>query len=266
MEVGVVSCGVVNVSVSNHYSDATSVSDITTQGLLGEQLEVLEEGETHIHVRQADGYQSWIPEDQLVLNAPENGTDILVRSHFIRIYAEPTVSSIGVRDAVIGSKLKAVDEQGGWYRIALPDGSFGWSEKGHFGTIPKFSPQSVVSLAHEFLGYQYFWGGLTPKGFDCSGLVQTVFGLHGVKLLRDSWQQQEHHQLSTDYLDAQPGDLLFFSNKPDRVTHVAISLGRQKYIHASGWVRLDSFNENDDIFEKQRSQSFVSVNRYTSAG
>ncbi|MEA3387304.1 MAG: C40 family peptidase, partial [Patescibacteria group bacterium] len=192
--------------------------------------------------------------------------DVLVRSHFMRLYAQPSDDADAVRDAVIGCQLKAVDEQGSWYRIALPDGTSGWAKKKNFGSIPEPLPKNIVSLAREFLGYQYFWGGLTPKGFDCSGFVQTVYGLHGVQLPRDSWQQQQHHQVSTDYHDAQPGDLLFFSNKPDTVTHVAISLGQQKYIHASGWVRLDSFNENDDIFEKQRAQSFVSVNRYPLAG
>ena len=258
--------GVINVSVSNHYRNSSSISDVTTQGLLGEQVETLERGETHIHIRQQDGYKSWIPEDQIVPWTEVSGLDVLVRSHFMRIYSQPLKSSEGVRDAVIGSTLKAVDEQDEWYRIALPDGTCGWAEKVHFGIVPDFSPENVISLAREFLGYQYFWGGLTPKGFDCSGFVQTVFKLHGVKLLRDAWQQQEHHQISTNFLDAQPGDLLFFSGKPNRVTHVAISLGQQRYIHASGWVRLDSFNENDDVFERQRAQSFVSVNRYSLVG
>ncbi len=68
--------------------------------------------------------------------------------------------------------------------------------------------------------------------------------------------------LSTSYLDAQPGDLLFFSRTPDKVTHVAIALGEQRYIHASGWVRIDSFDENDPCFTRQRAASFTSVNRY----
>ena len=254
--------GIINVSVSSHYRDSSSASEVVTQGLLGEQVEILEESATHIHIRQKDGYQSWIPEEQLVPWVEMDGRDVLVRSHFMRLYSQPSELSDAVRDAVIGSTLKAVDEQDEWYRVALPDGSFGWAEKGHFGTLPKFTPENVISLAQEFLGYQYLWGGLSPKGFDCSGFVQTVFRLHGVQVPRDSWQQQQNQQLSTDYLDAQPGDLLFFSASPDKVTHVAIALEEQRYIHASGWVRLEGFREDDPVFSQQRSGSFTSVNRY----
>jgi len=256
----------VNVSVSNHYRDPSSTSEVVTQGLLGERLEVLGKTSTHIYVRQEDGYQSWVPEDLVALEPEQQGEDLLVRSHFMRIYEQPDPQSTPLREAVIGCTLSAIDEQGEWLRVALPDGTSGWVEKCHFGTFPAATVENILDLAREFLGYAYFWGGRTPKGFDCSGFVQTVFKLHGVTLPRDSWQQQEHHRLSSDYLDAQPGDLLFFSNKPDTVTHVAISLGQQRYIHASGWVRLDSFNENDDVFERQRAQSFVSVNRYPLVG
>ena len=256
-------CGIVNVSVSNHYSAPSSSSEIVTQGLLGEAVEILEEKPTHILIKQADGYQSWIPEDQLV-SAPQpvTGDAIYVRSHFLRIYAEPCISAQGVRDAVIGCRLLAVDEQNEWYRVILPDGVSGWAEKKHFQALAKYSTANIVSLAKEFLGYQYAWGGLSPKGFDCSGFVQTIHRLHNISLPRDAWQQQQQGFISTNHLDAQSGDLLFFSSQPGKVTHVAISLGDQQYIHASGWVRLDSFRETDEIFTKQRLDQFISVNRY----
>ena len=254
--------GIINVSVSTHYLEPESTSAVTTQGLLGEKVEILDTQLTHIQICQKDGYHSWIAKDQLVPETPSIGKELLVRSHFMPVLASPALDSLQIRDAVIGCRLQVDTIQDGWCKIILPDGIVGWAQQKNFAAIQPVSIESILSLAKEFLGYPYFWGGTTPKGFDCSGLVQTVFGLHGVKLLRDSWQQQQHHQVSTDYHDAQPGDLLFFSGKPDTVTHVAISLGQQRYIHASGWVRLDSFNENDDVFEKQRAQSFISVNRY----
>ena len=255
----------VNVSVSNHYRDPSSASEVVTQGLLGEQLEVLEKTSTHIHVRQEDGYQSWVPEDLVTLEPQQQGEDILVRSHFMRIYEQPNPQSTPLREAVIGCTLSAIDEQGEWFRIVLPDGTHGWAEKCHFGTFPGATVENILDLAREFLGYAYFWGGRTPKGFDCSGFVQTVFKLHGVILPRDSWQQQQQDLLSTNHLDARPGDLLFFSSTPGKVTHVAISLGDQQYIHASGWVRLDSFRETDAIFTQQRLNKFTSVNRFLKA-
>jgi len=255
--------GIINVSVSNHYREASSQSEIITQGRLGERVEVLDEQETHTLIQQVDNYQSWISEDQLVTDIePAKGENVTVVSHFVRIYSQPTESSSAIRDAVIGSLLIADDEKDGWLRIALPDGAFGWTEKKHFGVMPEFSAGGIVSLAHDFLGYPYLWGGISPRGFDCSGLVQTIFKLCGIQLPRDAWQQQQKNLQSTSYLDAQPGDLLFFSRTPERVTHVAISLGDQRYIHASGWVRIDSFDENDPLFTRQRATTFTSVNRY----
>jgi len=255
--------GIINVSVSNHYREPSSQSEVVTQGRLGEQVTVLDRQETHTLIEQADTYQSWIPEDQLVTDIePAGGENVTVISHFLRIYSQADKMSSVIRDAVIGSRLVAAEEKGDWFRIVLPDGTFGWAEKKYFGSMPAFSAGSIVSQAHDFLGYPYFWGGTSPRGFDCSGLVQTVFNLHGILLPRDAWQQQQKNVLSTSYLDAQPGDLLFFSRTPDKVTHVAIALGEQRYIHASGWVRIDSFDENDPCFTRQRAASFTSVNRY----
>jgi cell wall-associated NlpC family hydrolase len=253
----------INVSVSNQYREPSYASEIVTQGILGEKVEILETEFSFSKVRQADGYESWISAGQIVSGHQLAGEDITVRSHFLRIYAEPSTAAEGIKDAVIGSKLKAIEEVDGWYHIALPDGSTGWAEKMHFGPFPAYSAEIIVTLAREFLGYQYSWGGSTPKGFDCSGFVQTIFRLVDCLLPRDSWQQQQRNLVSSDYHVAQPADLLFFGAAPDKVTHVAISLGNEHFIHAQGWVRLNSFKETDTDFNRDLLNTFISVNRYS---
>ena len=254
---------IINVSVSNHYQDPSYSSEIITQGILGEGVEILEQQLSFTKVRQTDGYESWISTEQIVSGNQLEGNDIMVKSHFLRIYAKPSTSAAGIREAVISSTLKVIDEVNDWYQIALPEGSTGWAEKSHFGTFPGYSTENIVILAREFLGYQYSWGGRTPKGFDCSGFVQTVFGLCGCLLPRDTWQQQQHNLLSINYHDAQPADLLFFGSTPDKVTHVAISLGNERFIHARGWVRLNSFKKTDADFNHDLLNTFISVNRYS---
>lgn len=255
--------GIICVSVSHHYRLPSSASEVTTQGVMGEAVEILEERETHVHVRQADGYQSWIPNDQLVsADSVPTGREVLVRDHFARIFQTPSESAEAVRDAVVGSRLNVIDDQGDWAQIALPDGVLGWARTQHFGTLSRLSPSSVVACAREFLGYQYLWGGRTPKGFDCSGFVQTVFALHGVQLQRDAWQQQLDNQTSLHYLDSRPGDLLFFSSTPGKVTHVGIALGGGGFIHASGWVRINSLDQGSENFSQRHVDTFTSVNRY----
>lgn len=84
-----------------------------------------------------------------------------------------------------------------------------------------------------FEGTSYEWGGVTPWGADCSGLVQSSFGLHGVPMPRDAWMQAETgEQLGNDFSGLVAGDLLFFSDQPDaRISHVAISLGGSRVVH-----------------------------------
>ena len=252
----------INVSVSSHYKDATYASEIISQGILGERVEIMEPGELFSKIRQEDGYTSWVSSDQVWRGDMPEGVSRIVRSHFLRIRKEPDESSESIREAVIGSRLQVTDEQDGWSRITLPDGQQGWAPGNGFGTFPEADADTILDLAAEFLGYQYIWGGRTPKGFDCSGLVQTVFGLLGITLPRDSWQQQQHNLISDDYRDAHPGDLLFFGKTPERVTHVAISLGALRFIHASGWVRYNSFNSSDSDYSPAHIDRFISVNRY----
>lgn len=204
----------INVSVSSHYKDATYASEITSQGILGERVEIIEPGDLFSKIRQEDGYSSWISSDQVWPGDIPDGSPQTVRTHFLRIHKRPDESSESIREAVIGSRLQVIDEQDDWYGIALPDGQRGWAPGSGFGTFPEADTATVLDLAAEFLGYQYTWGGRTPKGFDCSGLVQTVFGLLGLTLPRDSWQQQQHNRVSDDYQDAQPGDLLFSAGLP----------------------------------------------------
>ena len=258
--------GIICASVTNHYRQPNYASEVVSQGLLGEPVAILEAQELFTRIRQTDGYESWVSSDQLVHEDLPAGAPVRVRDHFLRILATPEPGSPAIRDAVIGCQLTATEEVDDWSGLALPGGTIGWAKKQGFGSFPPLHPDTVVAQAQEFLGYQYAWGGTTPKGFDCSGLVQRVFSLLGLVLPRDSWQQQRHHMLSSDYHDAQRGDLLFFGRTPEKVTHVAISLGDRRFIHASGWVRCNSFNPADTDYSDYHVSTFISVNRYGRQG
>ena len=95
---------------------------------------------------------------------------------------------------------------------------------------------SVVDIALQYLGVPYVWGGSSPSGFDCSGLVQYVYRQVGVSLPRTSQSQFRVGQhIPPDRVDLLlPGDLVFFGydGDPQRVHHVGIYVGGGNYVHA----------------------------------
>jgi len=95
------------------------------------------------------------------------------------------------------------------------------------GPAPPPTHSSVVSIAMQYLGVPYRWGGASPSGFDCSGLVMYVFAQVGVSLPHSSYAQYGMGSpVSRDQL--QPGDLVFF----DGLGHVGIYVGGGSFIHA----------------------------------
>ena len=80
----------------------------------------------------------------------------------------------------------------------------------------------AVDVAQQFLGVPYVWGGESPAGFDCSGLVQYVYGQLGVDLPRTAAEQARVGQPVASLADARPGDLLAFH---DPVDHIGIYAG-----------------------------------------
>lgn len=103
---------------------------------------------------------------------------------------------------------------------------------GGAGLRPDPAVQHLVVLeALGQVGRPYRFGGTTPDGFDCSGLVQYVYAVAGVRLPRTTVEQYRTGE-RVKLRELEPGDLLFyrFSRRP--VDHVAIYLGDGQAVHA----------------------------------
>lgn len=255
--------GKINVSVSNLYREANYQSEIINQGLLGESIIIDKKEEGFSRIMLPDGYKGWISNYQWVSDLNESYDSLKIRSHFTQIYEKPDISAETIRDATIGADIKIIGKKKNWYEIFLPDGSFGWVEEKSFSEFPELSRQNIVLLVKEFLGYPYYWGGRSPKGFDCSGLTQIVFSLFGISLPRDSWMQHRDGLFCSDNpREAQAGDLTFFADKGTKITHVGIALGEGRIIHARGMVRENSLIPGTNKFSEELLKSFVDVRTY----
>jgi cell wall-associated NlpC family hydrolase len=132
--------------------------------------------------------------------------------------------------------------------------------------FPRDLAAIAATAADRFAGTPYQWGGVTPWGADCSGLVQTTFWLHGVVMPRDAWQQAEvGGDAGKDVKQWSPGDLLFFSDRPDaRITHVGISLGGGRMVHLGlgrGGYAVERLDIREDPYVVALMSRFVTARR-----
>lgn len=97
-------------------------------------------------------------------------------------------------------------------------------------TTASASASAITSYALTFLGVPYVWGGTTPSGFDCSGLVQYVYSHFGINLGRTTYSQQ-YAGTKISVASAQAGDLYFWGSYGSAY-HVAIALGGGQYVMA----------------------------------
>lgn len=222
----------VTASIAPLLAEPQAGAEQVSQRLAGAELEVLEVRSLWFRVRGRDGYEGWV----------HAGYVRAVASREIaRRYAGPRVS------------LGCIAVTGDGRRRTLPLGAvLADDETVEAGeTVPaqsmpgRFAPDPAAAARtalDRFEGAPYQWGGITPWGVDCSGMVQTVFGLHGMAMPRDAWQQADVGlPVEADPEALRPGDLLFFSSRDDRrVTHVGIALGETRMVHSAigrgGWA------------------------------
>lgn len=112
----------------------------------------------------------------------------------------------------------------------------------------------LINLAKSWIGSPYLYGGVTLKGFDCSGFIYYVFNAAGENLSR---QSTEGYFSRSYYVDSpQAGDLVFFENTYKAgISHMGIYIGNNEFIHASSskGVMISNLNE---AYYKQRFDGF----------
>ena len=89
----------------------------------------------------------------------------------------------------------------------------------------------AVKQALTMKGKPYRYGGSTPRGFDCSGLVQYSYAHAGVRLPHGTNALRQQSR-SISKRELQLGDLLFFNQEGKKSSHVALYLGNDSFIHA----------------------------------
>ena len=116
---------------------------------------------------------------------------------------------------------------------------------------PSGAHSAVVDVARSLIGVPYRFGGASPRGMDCSGLVHYAYRKIGVTVPR-TVATQRRHAFPVSLSELQAGDLLFFRLGGRRVSHVGIYIGDKQFVHAPRTGKRVSITRLSNTYWKKR--------------
>lgn len=231
-------------------AETSDRSEMVNQLLFGETFVVVDTFKSWKVIRGTlDNYEGFIDEKQFLS---------LDESEYQQLKSLPAIFPKGFINQVFDKKTnQPVIIFPGSNLVGIQNGTLQISGRTYTFEGETFSPEKVinreklVNTAKQFLNAPYLWGGRSPLGIDCSGLVQVVYKIHGINLNRDASYQAQQGETLNLFSEAGTGDLVFFDNEEGNITHTGIYAGDGKIIHSSGQVRIDSIDHhgiyNDDL-------------------
>lgn len=169
----------------------------------------------------------------------------------IDVLESPQVQAKVLSTLFMGSTVLPLEaREDGWQRIRLAD-----CQCGYVPACMLLTPtdtehsqeslrQAILEYARSFLGTPYRWGGKTREGIDCSGLAFMSYYMCGILIYRDAVLAEGYPVHAIPLSQAKPADLLYFPS------HIALYLGKGKYIHSTGNIHsfgcvINSLNPGD---------------------
>ena len=295
-------------------------SALETQELMGTMVEIVGESGYWREIISPQPYKAWTTEKTLVemsaeqIKEYEAAPKCMFTELYGHIYREPHKKAQTICDLVGGDVMRVVLKRnrggskyntitkGKWAQVELPSGTQGWVLNDAVKPLREMTDirmgdtsdqllsdekmDAIIASAHQLLGVPYFWGGMSSKGVDCSGLVRISAIMNNVLLPRNAsqmikcgatvdmsyntkfWEDgnrttEKKEKFTTEFTEEMKervknlkrGDLVFFgtpttAEKPQRITHVGIYLGDNRIIHSSHKVRINSLIPGDaDYYE-----------------
>jgi len=222
---------------------------MVSQLLFGETYTVIEESKKWLKIcLDNDHYEGWIDRKQFSQISREEYVQIKAQASCYCMERASAIFDLSDNTSipvVIASIFREMDQ------INYTCGSMHFSFEGRTLAQPiRPSRENIVQNAMLFLNSPYLWGGRSPFGIDCSGLTQQVYKISGLDLPRDSSQQASQGTSISFISEALPGDLIFFDDDEGSIIHTGILLTENKFIHASGKVRIDVI-DHQGIYNKE---------------
>ncbi len=231
------------------YAEPDDNSERVHQLIYNDTVETFEEHSGFVRVDSGDDCPGWIRREHLSQNFDEHGVEInrVITGLVVPVYEEQDTESDTITQVTFGTLLYGDNfDETGFEGVDLPSqiegeymGGFVRQEVcDHIVYWNAYSGTNIAYHANLMRGVPYLWGGTTPFGFDCSGLVYRIYDFFNVPLPRDAYQQYES-PLGDKLSEGEPyqaGDLVFWVGKSDPrnrgITHVGIMMDETQVIHA----------------------------------
>lgn len=225
--------GICNLAIVPVRSEPSDRSEIVTQLLFGEHIEILERQNQWARIKiQFDDYEGWVDSKQYQVISEANYNQlskeaIILNADLIDYISAPDNLLLPIP---LGASLSFLNNS------EINTSNFDFEGTKTSGVKPK---SALINTAFMYLNAPYLWGGKTPFGIDCSGFTQMVYKLNGYKIHRDASQQALEGEPLSFIEESEPGDLAFFDNEEGNIIHVGIIMDNNYIIHGSGKVRID---------------------------
>ncbi|MCR4587245.1 MAG: C40 family peptidase [Lachnospiraceae bacterium] len=235
--------------------------------------------------------------DQTLVPKWQQGTLYVISKSFADVLSAPKVQGLCLQGITRGGCVLDLgpSEAEGWRKVGLIDGREGYTKESFLMPMPsepcfssektetgqncesKDNPQGdstyagvqteevfrarLVETAKLYLGTQYRWGGRSPLGIDCSGLVSMAYLLNGVIIYRDAKLMEGFPLKEIAFEDKKPGDALYFPG------HIAMYMGDGYYIHSTGkngsdGVVINSLDPKDPLYREDLPGKILATGSY----
>ena len=270
-------------------------SALETQELMGTVVEVVSEKGYWREIVSPQPYRAWCTEKGIVemseaeIEAYKAASKCIFTGLYGHMYDAPNEDAPTLCDLVGGDVLRLIGGKGRWTKVMLPSGITGWVKsewikpwegfrsiamgEGDAGSDAQM--EEIIATAFRLKGVPYLWGGMTPKGVDCSGLVRWSFLMNGILMPRNASQiincgdevplrlPKDGQAAGIEHL--RRGDLVFFGTPAkeggrQRVTHIGIYIGNNRIIHSSHLVRVNSLIPGDEDYY-ENSHKLIAARR-----
>lgn len=254
--------GVCRAPMALTYTQPESRGGLQTQLLFGEPLFLLDRDGDYCLLHAGDGYWGWVHADAV---EPMNAERFDAYTAHPRGVVSRDLESGDVR-IPRGATIPVVRTDADGRTILLPDGKT-LTVSADALTMCEAEEDTVarIEAALDLLYVPYVFGGCSPLGLDCSGMVANVSARAGSKPSRDAWQQALSGWLvATPWHRAniRAGDQLFFLNQSGKISHTGVALGAQYFIHsAPPCVQIASFDRQDPLYDAYRDRTFFIAKR-----